>query len=448
MSLYGHTYRRVFLPLYEKLRNRHTCDLTRRAETNQWKSTEDLLAIQLRELQNILHHAYEQSPWHRERLECAGLRPGNLRTLEDFQKLPTMGKDDIREHRDQMIAQNYHDRLQRHNTGGSTGVPLQFYMVQESYEWRNAMTVRGYRWAGCADGDRQFYLGGAPIGRPRWQQRLKTKLHNSVRRYRTFNSFGLNPQTMNECIERINRFRPKTIIGYTNALCLLAQHILENKKKVFRSGALITAAEGVNDVQRHLIEQGFQAPVFASYGSREFKLIAMECDRHRGLHLSTENLLIEIVVNDRPAAPGEIGEILVTDLHNYGMPFIRYKIGDLGVLAADRCPCGRGLPLLERVEGRVLDAIRTPEGKIVPGEFFPHLMKEFDTVRQFQVIQEQLQSLRIKLVLREGDASAQLQRMEQEIKRVLGDSITINLERVPEIPLTKSGKFRVTVSQL
>jgi phenylacetate-CoA ligase len=264
-----------------------------------------------------------------------------------------------------------------------------------------------------------------------------------------FSSFEFSKSAMTRCADEIRRFRPLTVIGYTNSLCLLAQHILEQKLSVPSPNAVITAAEGVNSVQRELLQQAFGAPVFVSYGSREFMLIGMECEQHNGLHLSVDNLLIEVVRADgTPAADGEAGEIILTDLHNYAMPFIRYKIGDMGVATSRACPCGRGLPLLERVEGRVLDVIRTPDGRILPGEFFPHLMKEFSAIKQFQVIQKELRSLEIKLVLRETPATEQLERLRQEVQKALGNTIQTKYIIVTEIPQTASGKFRVTVSEL
>jgi len=147
-----------------------------------------------------------------------------------------------------------------------------------------------------------------------------------------------------------------------------------------------------------------------------------------------------------PARPGEVGELVITDLHNYGMPFVRYKVGDLAVPADRACSCGRGLPLLEDIEGRILDMIWTPDGRMVPGEFFPHLMKEFREVRQFQVVQEALDRLIIRIVLAESLADERLAFIRQQVQEVLGGAIRLDFEFPEEIPLTASGKFRVTVS--
>ena len=136
---------------------------------------------------------------------------------------------------------------------------------------------------------------------------------------------------------------------------------------------------------------GRGAPVFETYGSREFMLMGAECSVHQGLHLTTENLLLEVLDDaGQPVAPGTEGNVVVTDLTNRGMPFIRYANGDRAVLQPGACPCGRGLPRLAAVVGRQLDVLQTPEGGRLPGEFFPHLLKELPAVQRFQVVQEQL----------------------------------------------------------
>lgn len=448
MSLYGRLYRRGLWPFYEKTRGRTTCRLLAEAERTQWRAPGEVRQQQWDELKRLLKHAYEQSPWHRARFDRHRLQPERIDSLADFQNLPSMNKDDVRQHRDEMLARDYQGQVYEHRTGGSTGTPLQFYVNRNSYEWRLAVSMRGYGWAGCEDGDRQFYVWGAPIGVPTLKQRVKTRLHHAFLRRKLFSSFNFSEAAMAECARQINMLRAPTLVGYTNALVLLARYLEESNQEIHAPRAIITAAEGVNSLDRELLERVFRAPVFVSYGSREFMLIAMECEQHRGMHISADNLLVEVVGEDRASTTGEVGKILITDLHNFGMPFIRYEIGDLGVSPARLCPCGRGLPLLERIEGRLLDAIRTPDGKIVPGEFFPHLMKEFDAVQQFQVVQKTLDALEIKLVLRDEGHTTQFQRMEREIKRVLGHSIIINFNRVDKIPLTASGKFRVTVSNV
>jgi phenylacetate-CoA ligase len=448
LGLYGHIYREVLQPAYEKSRRRSAHVHFREALANQWKTAEELRALQWQELKKLLDHAFEQSPWYRERFLKLGLTPSDIRSPDDYGRLPPITRDDIREHRHAMLATNYRSRVYEHSTGGSTGTPLTFFASRGSYEWRLAVSMRGYSWADCCDGDRQFHVWGAPAAASSLKQRLKVGAHNTLRRRKMFNSFELSDARLTECVHQLNAFRPKTVIGYTTSLYLLARHIRDGNLAIARPDAVITAAEGVNVMQREVIESAFGAPVFGSYGSREFMLIAMECEHHSGLHQSVDNLYVEVVANGRPAADGEIGEVLITDLHNWGMPFIRYKIGDLAVPTGRICSCGRGLPLLDRVEGRVLDAIRTSDGRIVTGEFFPQLMKEFAAVRQFQVIQKQIDQLDVKLVLADGNHSDLIDHLQEEVSRVLGSTVRTRFETVDRIAQTSSGKFRVTMSEL
>ena len=448
MTIYSTLYHGALRPLYDAARGRPTSRLLREAKQRQWLSPDQLREFQWKELRALLKHAYEFSPWYRARFVELGMTPDDVREPADFAGLPPISREDIVANREEMHATNYRGRTYEHRTGGSTGKPLGFYINRNSYDWRVAVSRRGYDWAGCEEGRRHFYVWGAPLRRQPLRERVKTRLNDAALRREIFSSYKFSEQGMAECVERINKFRPSTLIGYTNALHVLAQHVIEHGKAIAPLGAVITAAEGVNAQQRAAIEKAFRAPIFVSYGSREFMLIAMECEQHAGLHISSDNLYVEVSAGDRLAAVGDAGELLVTDLHNFGMPLIRYRIGDIGVQKAGFCPCGRGLPLLDRVEGRVLDMIRTPDGRVVPGEFFARLFREFDAVKQFQIIQERLDTVVIKVVLRTGCRADELPRLDLETQKVLGASITVNVEFVPEIPLTASGKFRVSVSKL
>jgi phenylacetate-CoA ligase len=175
---------------------------------------------------------------------------------------------------------------------------------------------------------------------------------------------------------------------------------------------------------------------------------AAECDQHRGLHVNADHLLLELLdANGAPSSSGR-GEVAITDLFNYGMPFIRYVNGDMATASAERCACGRGLPLLRHIDGRVLDAIRTADGRYLPGEFFPHMLKDVPGVARFQLVQRQLERLDLSIV-RDADFNEDsLITIRREVKKVLGDSIELDCHFVDDIPLTRSGKTRVTISEL
>lgn len=448
--MYSAIYKNHLFPFYETfIRRRNTIKYLNALEKNQWMSPEEIVQFQWNELKKILDHAYRNYRYYRDLFDKLKLSPDDIKNYKDFSKLPIISKEDIRSNKSRMIADNYRGRIFTKATGGSTGVPLQLDYDSNSYQWRIAVAMRGYGWAGCDDGKRIAYIWGAPIGKNSFLTTAKKELHNFVLRRRMYNCFKFTEEVMNAYLRDLNKFNPEAIVGYATPLYNFARFIKENKKVAPRVKSVITAAERVYDYQRSLVEEVFSAKVFATYGSREFMLIAAECEEHNGMHINTDNLYVEILKNDGTSAQhGELGEIIITDLHNYGMPFIRYKIGDLGIATDRICACGRGLPLIDKIEGRVLDTIRTPDGRIVPGEFFPHLMKEFKWVKQFQVTQEDINNLNIRIV-KAGDINERgFNMMKNEIYKVLGETIKVDFQFVDNIPLTQSGKFRVTVSKI
>lgn len=447
--MYPWFYRTILFPFYEHLvRGRGTVGYIKELEASQWLPYTEITKIQWLGIERLLRHAWENVPYYRRTMEGIGITSDDIRTFEDFRKLPTVDKETIRKNYYDLIAKNYLNCILNKSTGGSTGEPLHFAYTRESYERRIAAAARGYGWAGCWDGERTFYVWGVPIGREPYFTRLKKSLHNAILRRRIFNCFAFSEEKMEACLREMTRFRPAFIVGYTNPLYNLAQFTKKTGFRPFKPRAVLTGAEKLFSYQRSSIEDVFQCPVFETYGSREFMLIASECDKHNGLHLSAENLYVEFLKDGKPVKDGELGEIVVTDLHNYGMPFIRYRIGDLGVPASGQCPCDRGLPLVERIKGRLLDTIQTPDGRFVPGEFFPHLMKEFPDISKFQVVQEQLGLLNIALVT-DGKFTTETQNfLLTEIRKVLGEEIKIEFNLVTDIPVTGSGKFRVVVSKV
>jgi len=449
--MYTQIFQKILLPFHEKvIKRRKILDYRKFLEESQWWSKEKLLDYQWKELEKLLKHAYEQTPYWTETFKRRGLTNVDIKSYFDFQKLPITTKDDIRANKSQMIAKNYIGKTWTKATGGSTGVPLQLDYTSDSYDWRVAISKRGYGWAGCEDGMKQAMIWGVDIGNPPLFKKIKSDLHRRVLNIRLFNSFKFDEKEMAKCLNELNRFKPEIIVGYTNPLYNFARFVRDNGPVKFRPRAIISAAEGIHDFQKKEIQEVFQCGVFNTYGSREFMLIAAECKDHKGLHLSIENLFMEIIKDDGiPAKPGEMGNIIITDLHNYGMPFIRYQIGDMAVAPREpECSCGRGLPLVESIVGRSLDIIRTSEGRAIPGEFFPHLMKEFRWVKQFQIVQDKIDAVQVKIIKTDGFKDAEFNFMKAEIKNLAGEKMAVEYIFVDDIPLTKTGKFRVTVSNL
>lgn len=448
MSVYGSLYRQILLPGYESLRGRQTTRLYKLARQRERLSPAEIADFQWQELQQLLQHAATRSPWQRDRFAQLKLQLEDFHSPADLRKLPVMTKADIRKFREQMAVPEYRSRCIFDKTGGSTGEPVQFYYDRHSYEWRNAMTARGYGWAGAAEGEKAFYLWSIAVDNPSHWQRLKTAAHDWSLRRKFFNNFRLSQATLPACLAALNNFAPRVLVGYTSMLEYLARYIQKHGGLRVKLQSVITAAEGVNPAQRELLHAAFGAPVFASYGSREFKLIAMECEQG-GMHVAADNLLVECLVKGQPAKCDELGAVVITDLHNYGMPFLRYEIGDVATPGAAACACGRGLPLLGAVHGRVSDTIQTPDGKLISGIFFPHLLKEFSWIEQFQVIQQDLDQVQVKLTVTDrAAADCNLAHLQQRILEVLGQAMRVEFAFVADIPRNATGKHRPVISEI
>jgi phenylacetate-CoA ligase len=265
---------------------------------------------------------------------------------------------------------------------------------------------------------------------------------------RIVSSFDFTDEVLADYVRRYERFRPTVVVGYTNALHEFARYCGRQGVSLRPPAGVIATAERLFPHQRQAIEAAFGASVFDRYGCREVMNIAAECDQHQGLHVNADNLYLELEQDGQPVSAGKLGEVLVTDLNNYAMPFIRYKNGDMAVAASSPCSCGRGLPLLEKVEGRVLDVISTPDGRYLPGEFFPHLLKDYDGIDRFQVYQDEDYAVTIRIVADEDFAPGSAEEIEGIARDALGDSLEVSVRLVQSIPKTEGGKLRVTVSEV
>lgn len=444
--MYGQLYRHLLLPLFDGvIKGRHTIAHWKEAEESQWWSREQLESKQLQSLQGLLGHAAATCPYYHEEWKSRGLDPSRIQSLQDFTAWPLLTRDIIRRQRLRMRTTAPLKRMTK-ATGGSSGEPLQFDLDSGSNDRRTAMTYRGYGWAGAAPGTKQLYIWGTSVGKvPTWK-RIKMDLHHRFDRHLILSCFEFTPERMRQHFERMNRYRADVIVAYTNPLYEFARFLQRECLEPAQPRSIVVGAEKLHDFQRELIQEVFRAPIFETYGSREFMLIGAECDRHAGLHLSMENLLVEILNDDgSPTQAGQEGNVVVTDLFNYGMPFVRYVNGDRAVAGFEMCSCGRGLPLMKKVVGRQLDTLDTPDGRKIPGEFFPHLIKEFPAVRRFQVVQENPEVITLKLVVDGGLTLADREHLLGEVRKCAGTQVDIRLQLVDDIPLTNAGKLKVVV---
>ena len=444
-DLYPSLFRNVLYPAYESgLRRRKTLRYLREYERNQWLSTDELLALQWHKLSALITHCWEHVPYYRGRWAEAGMRsPADIARLDDYARLPLLTKADMRRHASELVAKPYVGKLMFKSTGGSTGEPLNIGFTRESYERRCAVMYRGYAWAGAPLGTRELYLWGEDLN----DTPMKHRLMNAAFNRRIINVYTMSEAVLPAYADSIDRYRPRAIVGYAMPIHRLAQWLLANGRKVHAPNSILSAAERLLPHQRAEIEAAFGCPVFNTYGCREVMLIASECERREGLHVNADHLCVQL------GAPVEGGgehaprEVLLTDLHNWGMPLMRYSVGDLAVEGPGSCGCGRGLPMLASIEGRTMDVLRTREGHFV-GEYLESLVFDTPGIDRFQAVQNHIDSIDVTIIPGSGFSQATLDRLSSGMRDAFGDCIRLDFHLAQSLPLTPSGKLRVTISNL
>jgi len=448
VDVYSLLARRVFYPPFVALKReshlRHLGEL----ERTQFLAPEKLRLLQFERLKTVVEHAYNHCPFYARRFSEWDVKPQDLREPLDIQKFPVLTKKDIQANWREMIATNVErSELVENRTGGSTGKPLLFYVDRERMETRKAATIRHNRWAGYDIADKAGIIWGATRDITRIFEG-KIPLRDLIfERSIVLDASSLSDTGMEEFARRLRSYRPKVLLGYANSLYLFAAFVEEKNLSGITAYSVITTAELLYPDQRQKIEKVFGCNVFDRYGSRETSVIASECERHTGLHLNAECLLVEILDDGKPVAHGQCGEVVITDLLNWGMPLIRYEIEDRASVSREACPCGRSLPLLSKVEGRVTDFILTPSGKYVSGAALTiKLIAEVPGIAQAQLVQEDVGSVKFRLVRGSDYSSLTEEILRKKALEFLDKDVRVLIEHVDEIPREPSGKYRFSIS--
>jgi phenylacetate-CoA ligase len=452
-DLYGLVFQKLLYPGWESgLRRRPTLSHLQRLERSEWWSLDELRALQTVELRKLLDHAYDHSPHYRRRFDERGLHPSDIRTIDDLPKLPLLTRVEASDcFEERMSSAEPLPRI-RKMTSGTTGRPLAFAYDVGSEYWRQAAKLRGYGWAGYRPGDRSLHFWGsiASVQALTLKKKVKGAIDHLMRREHYIDCADHSEEALADVVRQVRELRPDVIVCYAQAGAALARHIVETKSRDWADVAVISAAERLFAADRTVMTEAFGPGVFETYGSREVMLMAAECQAHQGLHVSMENLALELIVREgdreRPALPGELGEVVVTDLHNYGAPFIRYVNGDLAVAAPPgQCACGRALSRLQRVEGRESDTLRDVEGRPIGGMFFIVLFSVLaDKVREFQVVQRKDRSIDMKLVPGSLFDDSLLEMVKRNCEKAI-PGVDLRMHVVPDIPAGPGGKSRVVV---
>lgn len=410
----------------------------RRLERSQWLTPEALASLQLDRLRSIVEHAWTQVPYYRQHWPA---QPA-IAALADLARLPILTKSDVRAAgRDLCAAAIAPHALLQSKTGGSTGTSLVLYFDHDCQQHRNAAALRSDSWAGWTPGD----WVGALWGSPERPVTAKQKLRNWLReRQEYLDTMRLDEASMAQFIA-LMRSRPlDALFGHAHSLYILAEYVLRVGASVPPPRAIVSTSMMLIASERAVIERAFGCPVSDRYGCEEVGLIAAQCERHLGLHVNAEHTLVEIVdETGAPCPPGSVGRVIVTDLENRGMPLIRYEVGDLSSWSAEACPCGRGLPTLERVIGRQADCLLRRDGSLVAGvSLVERTLTAIPGVHELQLVQESPDRMTAYVVRPEADAQAVDGELERALVRDLGPGIDVCIAPVARIPQEANGKYR------
>ena len=369
---------------------------------------------------------------------------------DSVSSLPLLSKDIIRANVDSIKARSYSDsELQKNSTSGSSGDALHFYSDKKLDDLRQAIAIRGNEWAGQSFGQPLLMLWGS-VADVNKTKEVRTRIAHSPLLFnqKILSSFNMKEDDILEHINTINSFKPAVIVGYPSSLEAFAEFVLDGKRKIHKPNGIITSGETLFEPQRKRIEEAFGCKVMNRYGSREMGNIASECPHQNGLHIHEDHVIVEILnENQEPCKAGELGEIVVTDLDNFGFPMIRYRIGDLGSFAESPCSCGRPYRLLNKVEGRVFDLVVGTNGNRIPGNYFTLYFRKLPGIKRFQVQQKSDLSLKILLETTEDYSNLTEQKLISGLKEQLGSDINLELKQVAQIAPTGSGKHRWVISE-
>lgn len=439
---------RIVFPLHERWKRHTTVAVRRDLESSQYWTPQQLQALQLKRLRALLVRAQTQVPYYRAMFLSQGFdAQRDVDSLQALTRLALLDKALIRRHSANLRARDA-GALARFNTGGSSGEPLVFYLGKQRVSHDVAAKWRATRWWDVDIGDREAVLWGSPIELGT-QDRLRG-LRDRVLRTALLPAFDMAPARLDAYLAHIRARRPRMLFGYPSALARMACHAAERGQRMDDLGIRVAfvTAERLYDQQRTQIAGVFGCPVANGYGGRDAGFIAHQCP-HGGMHITAEDIIVEIVdATGLAVAHGNAGEIVVTHLASGDFPFIRYRTGDIGVMSASACPCGRGLPMLQDIQGRSTDFLIAADGTAMHGLALIYIMRDMQGLDGFKIIQESLTLTRVQVVARAPLGVALIEAIVCGVQARLGRQVQVTVEQVPAIMAEASGKFRYVVSHV
>jgi len=416
-------------------------------EQSQWWAPPTLRAWQLRQASVLVDHALRTVPFHGPRLRDAGLAPGQALAPEDFARIPVMTRADIQAAGADLhttALPKGHGPLSKVSSSGSTGRPIDTLGTSLSRLYWDVFTLRDHLWhdrdlRGTLASIRSFPTGRATYPRG---ARGKTWGGATAAVYPTGPAFALSVlSTTEQQAEWLIRHNPDYLLTFPSALGALARHCRAAGLTPPRLRAARTISEILTPEVRAACREAWGVPVVDIYSANETGYMALQCPTHEHYHVQCEGVLLEILDDEgAPCAPGQVGRVVVTALHNFAMPLVRYEIGDLAE-AGPPCPCGRGLPVIARILGRVRNMVRLPGGAQAWPLIGEPSYAAIPALRQYQMVQKTLHRLELRLVAQRPLTAAEEARLRRIILERIGHPFEIDITYHDHIARGPGGKY-------
>lgn len=409
---------------------------------NQWKTPEEIGAIQKRKLRRMVHHAYQNVPYYRELFDAAKIKPDDVREVEDLKNIPVTTRQTVNNLKTEEITAQGVDlsSCRVSATSGTTSIPLRIYATPFD------ATIMSLGWARAflACGMKPWHKSIAFIGNKQLKAKKSWYEHLGVWRRKEISARDLPEDWITACQE----WNPQVLIGYVMTLKLLAETLRDKKIKDVNPKLVFHSSGIIDPYSREFLESSFHAKVVDFYGSDEAGCLAWECAECSAYHLASDMTVVEVLKNERPAEPGEDGEIVITNLHSFAMPFIRYRQEDMGQLSPKKISCGRSFPLLERIQGRIDDYITLKSGRKVSPHPFYHCLDPVPGIRRWQIVQKRLDQIQI-LIEGGPDFSADSHsRIRENVLDLVHNELEIKIVVLDSLDVDPSRKFRSVSSQV
>lgn len=418
----------------------------------QFKSLEDNLSIQKERLYRIIDFATKNVPFYRKICEQKSMIISKDSIFEDIKKFPILTKDIIRRNWNSLHPDLINKRYIYITSGGTTGEPINLIHDEDFIVKTSAALQSFHEIANYFIGDKIVRLwGDEKLILNETQNYFNYFKNKYLKSTHLQNAFKMSDEIIKRYINELNLFNPKVIYTYVQSIYEIAKYIIRNNIKIAPINSIITTAGVLNDDMKEFIENVFNCSVYNLYGSREVSLIGISCKNSNKIHINMYQKYVEIVdKNFKTLNEHEKGEIIITNLINYSMPLIRYKIGDMGALNYNQCVCGRGLIRLENVYGRTVDIFKNEKSELIDGEFFTHLFYFLDNVKKFQIVQEKINLININIVTLNKNRLEQSieEELINKIKKVMGLNCEVIFNYVNDIESSPSGKLRYTISKI